>query len=147
MSSVAYATEASLFTLLGVGTLAFGWLLPISFAIVGRARARDVLLSADDPGVSERRRQLHRRPRQPRRPAGPGRGCGPADRLRPHRRRQRLVGVSSALLALPAAASGLPCPLIVLSILLVMAVNLRGIRESGTIFAAPTYIFLGSVSS
>ena len=26
-----------------------------------------------------------------------------------------------------------------------MAVNLRGIRESGTIFAAPTYIFLGSV--
>ena len=27
MSSVAYATEASLFTLLGVGTLAFGWLL------------------------------------------------------------------------------------------------------------------------
>jgi hypothetical protein len=35
MSSVAYATEASLYTLLGVGTLAFGWLLPISFAIVG----------------------------------------------------------------------------------------------------------------
>jgi amino acid transporter len=35
-------------------------------------------------------------------------------------------------------------PLIVLFILLVMAVNLRGIRESGTIFAAPTYIFLGS---
>ena len=26
-----------------------------------------------------------------------------------------------------------------------MTVNLRGIRESGTIFAAPTYIFLGSV--
>ena len=36
-------------------------------------------------------------------------------------------------------------PLIVLSILGVMVVNLRGVRESGTIFAAPTYIFLGSV--
>ena len=35
MSSVAYATEASLFTLLGVGSQALGWLLPISFAIVG----------------------------------------------------------------------------------------------------------------
>ena len=35
MSSVAYATEASLYTLLGVGTLAFAWLLPISVAIVG----------------------------------------------------------------------------------------------------------------
>ena len=35
MSSVAYATEASLYTLLGVGTIAFGWLLPISVAIVG----------------------------------------------------------------------------------------------------------------
>jgi amino acid transporter len=35
-------------------------------------------------------------------------------------------------------------PVIVLSILTVMAVNLRGIRESGTVFAAPTYLFLGS---
>ncbi len=35
MSSVAYATEASLFTLLAAGTQAFEWLLPISFAIVG----------------------------------------------------------------------------------------------------------------
>ncbi len=34
MSSVAYATEASLYTLLGAGTIAFSWLLPISVAIV-----------------------------------------------------------------------------------------------------------------
>ncbi|MGZ3602536.1 MAG: APC family permease [Ktedonobacterales bacterium] len=32
----------------------------------------------------------------------------------------------------------------VLCILLILLINLRGIRESGTIFAAPTYIFVGS---
>jgi amino acid transporter len=32
----------------------------------------------------------------------------------------------------------------VLCILLILVINLRGIRESGTIFAAPTYIFVGS---
>jgi amino acid transporter len=36
-------------------------------------------------------------------------------------------------------------PLIVVAILVVMVVNLRGIRESGTIFALPTYVFMGSV--
>lgn len=35
-------------------------------------------------------------------------------------------------------------PLGVLFILLIMVVNLRGIRESGTIFAAPTYLFIAS---
>ena len=32
----------------------------------------------------------------------------------------------------------------VLFILIIMVVNLRGVRESGTIFAAPTYLFIGS---
>ena len=35
MSSVAYATEASMFTLLAVGTVAFSYLMPISVLIVG----------------------------------------------------------------------------------------------------------------
>ena len=35
MSSVAYATEASMFTLLAAGTVAFAYLMPISFLIVG----------------------------------------------------------------------------------------------------------------
>ena len=29
-------------------------------------------------------------------------------------------------------------------ILIIMTVNLRGIKESGRIFAAPTYLFIGS---
>ena len=35
LSSVAYATQAILSTPLGVGATAMGWLMPISFAIVG----------------------------------------------------------------------------------------------------------------
>jgi len=35
MSSVAYATEASMFTLLAAGSIAFAYLMPISFLIVG----------------------------------------------------------------------------------------------------------------
>ena len=33
----------------------------------------------------------------------------------------------------------------VLAILLVLVVNLRGVRESGKVFAVPTYMFIGSV--
>lgn len=40
--------------------------------------------------------------------------------------------------------SAFAVPLGVLFILLIMVVNLRGIRESGTIFAAPTYLFIVS---
>lgn len=35
-------------------------------------------------------------------------------------------------------------PLGVVFIIFIMVVNLRGIRESGTIFAAPTYVFIGA---
>ena len=41
------------------------------------------------------------------------------------------------------AAPDARCPLIAVCILLVMVVNLRGLRESGTLFASPTYIFIG----
>jgi len=58
------------------------------------------------------------------------------------------VSVSSGVFNLASAfpvLGSITLPLIVASIVAVMAVNLRGIRESGTIFAAPTYIFVGSV--
>ena len=58
------------------------------------------------------------------------------------------VSVSSGVFNLASAfpvLQDVTVPLIVLSILLVMTVNLRGIRESGTIFALPTYIFVASV--
>ncbi|HET8631501.1 MAG TPA: APC family permease [Thermomicrobiales bacterium] len=58
------------------------------------------------------------------------------------------VSVSAGVLALTSALPALSpylVPLGLLCILLIMLGNLRGIRESGTIFAAPTYLFIGSI--
>jgi amino acid transporter len=55
------------------------------------------------------------------------------------------VSVSSGVDALVSAVPTLTrfsVPLGVIFILFIMGVNLRGIRESGTIFAAPTYLFI-----
>lgn len=60
------------------------------------------------------------------------------------------VSVSAGVLALASAfpaLQGMTVELIVLSILLVMIVNMRGVRESGTIFAIPTYAFVGGALS
>jgi amino acid transporter len=140
---VAYATEASLFTLLGVGTLAFGWLLPISLAIVGvlalvTLSYRQTIRAYPNGGGSYivARANLGVLP-----------GLIAAAALLTDYVLTVAVSVSSGVQALYSLFPPLlpvAVPLIVLFILLVMAVNLRGIRESGTIFAAPTYIFLGS---
>jgi amino acid transporter len=54
------------------------------------------------------------------------------------------AGVQALYSAIP-AIQGIAVPLISISILLVMVVNLRGLKESGTLFASPTYIFIGSM--
>lgn len=51
------------------------------------------------------------------------------------------AGVAALTTALPSLQT-YAVPLGVFFILLIMVVNLRGIRESGTIFAAPTYLFV-----
>ena len=144
MSSVAYATEASMFTLLAVGTVAFGYLMPISVLIVGLLflvtfSYRQTIRAYPNGGGSYivahanlgTIRRAHRR-------------GGAPDRLRADRRRQRVVGRVQLRVGVP-GPPGLTVPLIVGSILLVMVVNLRGIRESGTVFALPTYVFIASV--
>jgi amino acid transporter len=58
------------------------------------------------------------------------------------------VSVSSGVQALYSAFPAIydwRVHVIAFSILLVMVVNLRGLRESGTLFASPTYIFIGSM--
>ncbi len=57
------------------------------------------------------------------------------------------VSVSSGIDAIVSVVTPLApydVPLGVFCILFILIINLRGIRESGTIFAAPTYIFVGS---
>lgn len=53
------------------------------------------------------------------------------------------AGVDALVTATP-RLSPLSVPLGILFILIIMVVNLRGIRESGTIFAAPTYLFISA---
>ena len=74
LSSTAYATEEILRTLVPVvGVLAFSLVLPITLAMVGRARDPDVQLPPDDQGLPVGRRRLHRHQGQPRAAARPGR--------------------------------------------------------------------------
>jgi amino acid transporter len=54
------------------------------------------------------------------------------------------AGIQAIYSAIP-ALQPIAVPLIAFSILAVMVVNLRGLRESGTLFASPTYIFIGSM--
>ena len=143
MSSVAYATEASLFTLLAAGTLAFQWLLPISFAIVGvlalvTLSYRQTIRAYPNGGGSYIVAHAN---------LGVLPGLVAAAALLTDYVLTVAVSVSSGVQALYSAFPALTpiaVPIIVFAILAVMAINLRGIRESGSIFAAPTYIFLGS---
>ncbi len=141
MSSVAYATEASLYTLLAVGTVAFAWIMPISIAIVGvlalvTLSYRQTIRAYPNGGGSYIVAHAN---------LGALPGLVAAAALLTDYVLTVAVSVSSGVFALASAFSALlpyRVELIVLSILLVMAVNLRGLRESGTIFASPTYIFL-----
>ena len=144
MSSVAYATEASMFTLLAVGTVAFVYLMPISVLIIGLLflvtfSYRQTIRAYPSGGGSYivARSNLGVIP-----------GLVAAGALLTDYVLTVAVSVSSGVFNLASAIPELQdftVPLIVVSILLVMAVNLRGISESGTIFALPTYIFIASV--
>ena len=144
MSSVAYATEASMFTLLALGTVAFSYLMPISFLIVGLLflvtfSYRQTIRAYPQGGGSYivAHQNLGTIP-----------GLVAAAALLTDYVLTVSVSVSAGVFNLASALPALQditVPLIVVAILLVMAVNLRGMKESGTIFALPTYIFLGSV--
>lgn len=144
LSSVAYATELIMFTLLSAGREAFWLVMPISSLIV--AVFGIVVISY---------RQTIRAY-----PGGGGSyivarenlGTGPAILAAAALLTDYVLTVSVSVAAgVAAITSAVPgrldawiLPLSVVAIALVMIVNLRGIRESGTIFAIPTYVFLAS---
>jgi amino acid transporter len=143
ISSVAYATEAILITLVAAGSGNLGLTLPISFAIVA-------LLSI----VAISYRQTI-----PAYPNGGGSyivakdnlgtlpGLVAAASLMIDYVLTVAVSVSAGVLALvtlfPALAPYV-VPINVGLVIFITLVNLRGVRESGSIFAIPTYIFIGS---
>src|SRR5438552_4679178 len=143
ISSVAYATEAILATLIAAGSENLGLTLPIAIAIV-------CLL-----GIVA----LSYRQTIPAYPNGGGSYIVAKDNL------GTLAGliaaasllidyvltvsvsISSGVLSLASLFTGIAHYVVIIDVVLVVVVtlvNLRGVRESGSIFALPTYLFIGS---
>ncbi len=145
LSSVAYATEAILFTLLAAGTGMFGLTVPISALIVAVLAVivvsyRQTIRAYPNGGGSYvvARENL-----------GPAAGLVAAAALLTDYVLTVSVSVAAGVAAItsafPGLLDGVRVELAAISIAIVMLINLRGVRESGTIFAIPTYVFVGSM--
>ena len=145
LSSVAYATEAILFTLLAAGTATFGLALPISGLIVAVLAIivvsyRQTIRAYPNGGgsyVVARENLGHR----------VGLIAGAA--LLVDYVLTVSVSVAAGVAAITSVMPGVLDPwrveLAAAGIILVMLINLRGVRESGTVFAIPTYVFVVSM--
>ena len=145
ISSVAYATEAILATLIAAGSAALGLTLPIAIAIVSLLAIvalsyRQTIPAYPNGGGSYivAKDNLGTLP-----------GLVAAASLMIDYVLTVSVSVAAGVQALATLFPALsPTPIIVtidvVLVLLIMMVNLRGVRESGSIFAIPTYIFIAS---
>ena len=144
LSSVAYATEEIFFILALAGTVAFSYSLPIAFAIV-------TLLAIV---VFSYRQTVAAYPK------GGGTYIVSKDNLGTYPSLIAAasllidyiltvaVSISAGVAAITSAVQGLypyRVELAVAAIVFVVLVNLRGVRESGSIFAIPTYVFIISM--
>jgi amino acid transporter len=146
LSSVAYATDFVLLTLIAAGASAIGYVVPISLVIAG-------LLAVV---AFSYRQTIHAYPtgggayRVAKENIGQNAGLIAAASLLVDYTLTVSVSISAGVLAITSAFPGLDpyrvwiC-LFFLSLLTVG--NLRGIRESGRIFAVPTYFFVVGVFS
>jgi amino acid transporter len=143
ISSVAYATEAILISLVAAGSGHLGLTLPISFAIVGLLAIVAISYNQTIPAY----------------PNGGGSyivakdnlgtlaGLVAAASLMIDYVLTVAVSVSAGVQNLASLFDGLSPYVVYIDVALVIivtVVNLRGVRESGSIFAIPTYIFIGS---
>ncbi len=143
ISSVAYATEAILFSLVAAGSGYLGLTFPISIAIVGLLAIvaisyRQTIPAYPNGGGSYivAKDNLGTMP-----------GLVAAASLMIDYVLTVAVSVSAGVLALVTLFSQLApyvVPIDVALVIFITVVNLRGVRESGSIFAIPTYIFIGS---
>jgi amino acid transporter len=144
MSSVAYATGAMMLILAGAGTDNYKYVLGLSVVVVALLiivtfSYRQTIRAYPSGGGSYIVAHAN---------LGVLAGLVAAGSLLTDYVLTVSVSVSSGVQALDSAFPVLlpaAVPLIAFSILLVMVVNLRGLRESGTLFASPTYIFIGSM--
>jgi amino acid transporter len=142
LSSVAYATEAIMFTLLAAGSAAIWVTMPISILIVAIfalivVSYRQTIRAYPSGGGSYivARENLGRLP-----------SLLAAAALLTDYVLTVAVSVAAGVAAITSAVPGSLADhrVLIAAVLIaaVMLVNLRGIRESGTIFALPTYVFL-----
>ena len=145
ISSVAYATEAILISLVAAGSGNLGLTLPISFAIVALLAIvaisyRQTIPAYPNGGGSYivAKDNLGTLP-----------GLVAAASLMIDYVLTVAVSVSAGVLALVTLFPAISSPAVVVTIdvalvLMITVVNLRGVRESGSIFALPTYLFIAS---
>src|SRR3954453_15657051 len=145
LSSVAYATEAIMFTLLAAGTAAFWLTIPISILIVAVlgiivVSYRQTIRAYPNGGGGHigARENL-----------GQIAGLVAAGALLVDYVLTVSVSVAAGVAAITSAFPGISAdvrvPVATACILAVMLINMRGIRESGSVFAVPTYVFLVSM--
>ncbi len=141
MSSVAYATQEMLVVLAAAGTMAFGISIPISLAIVGLLTILTISYE----------QTIHAYP------GGGGAYIVARDNLGELPAQTAAaalltdyiltvaVSISSGVAQITSAFPALflyRVEISVVLVLFVMLINLRGVKESGAIFAAPTYFFI-----
>ncbi len=144
MSSVAYATGAMMLILAGAGQVNFKYVLGLSVVVVALLvivtfSYRQTIRAYPNGGGSYIVAHAN---------LGVIAGLVAAGSLLTDYVLTVSVSVSAGIQAIYSAIPALQpiaVPLIAFSILAVMVVNLRGLRDSGTLFASPTYIFIGSM--
>jgi amino acid transporter len=147
MSSVAYATGAMMLILAGAGTDNYKYVLGLSVVVVALLvivtfSYRQTIRAYPNGGGSYIVAHAN---------LGVVAGLVAAGSLLTDYVLTVSVSVSAGIQAITSAFPdlqekfGLTVPLIALAILLVMVINLRGVKDSGTLFASPTYIFIGSM--
>ncbi len=144
LSSVAYGTEEIMFALIVGGTALLHYSLPITFSIV-------VLVAIVATSYFQ---TIHAYP------SGGGAYIVAKDNLGEYPGviagaallidyvLTVTVSISAGIEAITSAFPGLrhlTVLMCVLAIAFIMIINLRGVRESGTIFSIPVYVFLGSI--
>ena len=144
ISSVAYATEASMVVLLGAGLTALHVALPISIAVallmaIVVASYRQTVRAYEQSGGAYvvARENLGTLP-----------SLVAAAALLVDYVLTVAVSVASGVLAITSAVPALNSyntELSLAGVVLIMVVNLRGVRESGFAFALPTYLFIVSM--
>ena len=129
--------------------LGLNTLIPIGIAVAVLLDDRRHVVPPDDLRLPERWRQLRRQPREPRREPVARRGRVAARRLHPHRRgvdlgRRRRDRVDPGV---PGSRRSTACCSGSSLIAFISLANLRGIKESGRIFAVPTYIYIAILAA